>query len=88
MSKGIKIIETDCDPSISEDKSLPTNAFLVEYLQDGLTHFDIVTCQKQVEIFDEYWDKYKKDLINITQSQGRINPKLWGYKAPEDKKKK
>jgi hypothetical protein len=88
MSKGIRIIQSDCDPSISEDKSLPTNAFLVEYLQDGSTHFDIVTCQKQVEIFDEYWDKYKKDLINITQSQGRINPKLWGYKAPEDKKKR
>jgi hypothetical protein len=88
MPKGIRIIQSDCDPSISEDKSLPTNAFLVEYLQDGCTHFDIVTCQKQVEIFDEYWDKYKKDLINITQSQGRINPKLWGYKAPEDKKKR
>tara|TARA_Y100000389_G_C17095424_1_gene333315 strand:- start:288 stop:554 length:267 start_codon:yes stop_codon:yes gene_type:complete len=88
MSKDIKVIQADCDPSISEDKSLPTNAFLVEYLQDGSTHFDIVTCQKQVEIFDEYWDKYKKDLINITQSQGRINPKLWGYKAPEDKKKR
>jgi len=88
MSKDIKVIQEDCDPSISEDKSLPTNAFLVEYLQGGSTHFDIVTCQKQVEIFDEYWDKYKKDLINITQTQGRINPKLWGYKAPEDKKKR
>lgn len=88
MTKGIKVINTDCDPTLSEDKSLPSNAYLVEYLQDGITHFDIVTCQKKVEIFDEYYDKYKKDLINITQTEGRINPKLYGYKAPSDKKKK
>jgi hypothetical protein len=88
MTKGIKVINTDCDPTLSEDRSLPSNAYLVEYLQDGITHFDIVTCQKKVEIFDEYYDKYKKDLINITQTEGRINPKLYGYKAPSDKKKK
>jgi hypothetical protein len=88
MRKEIRVIHSDCDPSISEDRTLPSNAYLVEYLQDGLTHFDVVTCQKKVEIFDEYWDKYKKDLINITQTEGRINPKLWGYKAPDDKKKK
>jgi len=88
MSKGIKMIHSDCDPSISQDRTLPTNAYLVEYLQDDVTHFDIVSCQKQVEIFDEYYDKYKKDLINITQTEGRIRPNLYGYKAPEDKKKK
>lgn len=88
MPKGIKMIYSDCDPSTSQDRTLPTNAYLVEYLQDGVTHFDIVSCQKQVEIFDEYYDKYKKDLINITQTEGRIRPNLYGYKAPEDKKKK
>jgi hypothetical protein len=88
MTKGIKVINTDCDPTLSEDRSLPSNAYLVEYLQDGITHFDIVTCQKKVEIFDEYYDKYKKDLINITQTEGRINPKLWGYSSPDKKKKK
>lgn len=88
MRKEIRVIHSDCDPSISEDRTLPSNAYLVEYLQDGVTHFDIVSCQKKVEIFDEYYDKYKKDLINITQTEGRINPKLWGYKAPDDKKKK
>ena len=82
------MIHSDCDPSISQDRTLPTNAYLVEYLQDDVTHFDIVSCQKQVEIFDEYYDKYKKDLINITQTEGRIRPNLYGYKAPEDKKKK
>ena len=88
MAKGLKVINADCDPTLSEDKSLPSNAYLVEYIQDEVTHFDIVTCQKMVEIFDEYYDKYKKDLINITQTEGRINPKLWGYQAPQSKKKK
>ena len=65
----------------------------VEYSMSGTiikyedTHFDIVTCQKMSEIFDEYYDKYKKDLINITQTEGRINPKLWGYSSPDKKKK-
>ena len=87
MAKGLKVINADCDPTLSEDKSLPSNAYLVEYIQDEVTHFDIVTCQKMVEIFDEYYDKYKKDLINITQTEGRINPKLWGYNSPDKKKK-
>lgn len=88
MGKDIRIIQSDCDPSIAQDRTLPSNSFLVEYLQDGHTHFDIVTCQKQVEIFDEYWDKYRGDFINITQTEGRVNPKLWGYESKDSKKKK
>jgi len=38
---------------------------------------DITISQKKVEIFDHYYDKYKKDLINIVQSKGTANPKLW-----------
>ena len=72
MAKGLKVINADCDPTLSEDKSLPSNAYLVEYIQDEVTHFDIVTCQKMVEIFDEYYDKYKKDLINITQTEEEL----------------
>ena len=88
MSKDIRFIHQDCDPSLADDKTLPYSAYLVEYLQDGITHFDIVTCQKKVEIFDEYYDKYKKDLINITQTEGRINPKLWqDPNAPKKKTK-
>ena len=87
MARSLKVINADCDPALSEDTSLPSNAYLVEYIQDEVTHFDIVTCQKTVEIFDEYYDKYKKDLINITQTEGRINPKLWGYSSPSKKKK-
>jgi hypothetical protein len=50
---------------------------MVEYLQDGMTHFDIVSGAKQVDIFDDYWDKYRHDFKNMTQTEGRVNPKLW-----------
>jgi len=77
MGKGVREIEKDCDPTAAQDKSLPTSAFLVEYLQDGMTKFDIVLAPKVSEIFDQYWDNYRGDLKNITQAEGRTNPKLW-----------
>lgn len=74
----MKIIHKDCDPSLGEDKTLPYTAYLVEYLQDGITKFDIAVGSKQSEIFDYYWDNYRHDMINMTQTEGRQNPKLWG----------
>lgn len=84
----MKILHRDCDPSLADDKSLPYTAYLVEYLQDGITKFDIVITNKKVDIFDYYWDNYRNDFIRMTQSEGRVNPKLWGIKPPETKKKK
>ena len=43
---------------------------------------------KQVDIFDHYWDNYRSEFKNITQAQGRINPKLWGNPPPKEKEKK
>jgi hypothetical protein len=50
-----------------------------------MTKFDIVSAAKQVDIFDYYWDNYRHDFKNMTQTEGRINPKLWGN---SEKKKK
>lgn len=86
--KVLKIIHEDCDPTLAQDKSLPYNAYLIEYLQDGLTKFDITLGYKQVEIFDHYYDNYRGDFKNMTQTEGRISPKLWGNKPPTEKKKK
>ena len=83
----MKIIQSDCDASVAQDRTLPNNAFLIEYIEGDLTKFDLVMSSKQVEIFDHYYDKYKKDLINITQSEGRVNPKLWGIEVKEKRRK-
>tara|TARA_B100000902_G_scaffold231591_1_gene219643 strand:+ start:2363 stop:2617 length:255 start_codon:yes stop_codon:yes gene_type:complete len=77
MGKGCKIIHQDCDPTLAEDKSLPYNTFLIEYTVEGLTKFDIASGNGQVDIFDDYWDKYNKDFVTMTQTEGRVNPKMW-----------
>jgi len=88
MGKGVRIIHQDCDASLGDDRSLPYTAYLVEYLQDGITKFDIVVAPKRVDIFDHYWDLYRHDLINMTQTEGRVNPKLWGSQQRDKAKKK
>ena len=83
----MKIIKEDCDPADAQDKSLPTNAFLVEYRVDDASHFDLVISSKQVDIFDHYYDQYKKNFVTMNQAEGRISPKLWGVEKKETKKK-
>ena len=61
---------------------------MVEYVLDKKIHYDIVMASKKVDIFDHYYDLYRYDLLNFNQTEGRIRPNLYGYKAPEEKKKK
>ena len=77
MGKGIRMIHRDCDPTLAQDRTLPCTAFLVEYIDGEITKFDIVMAGKKVDIFDEYWDKYRENLIRFTQTEGRQNPKVW-----------
>lgn len=83
----IKIIHQGCDPNLSEDRSLPTNSYLIEYLQDAITCYDIVMANKKADIFDHYWDNYRRDFKDMTQTEGRISPKLWGIQPKGGKKK-
>ena len=76
----VRMFEEDCDPSIATDNTLPSNSFLVEYVMGEQSHFDLVMSNKKVDIFDQYWDKYKDKLVDIVQSEGRRNPKLWNPK--------
>ena len=84
----LKILHYDCDPSISLYKSLPYTAYLIEYLVDDISHYDIAIGNKVSEMFDHYYDKHKKNFVNITQAEGRANPKLWGVQQPTPPKKK
>lgn len=84
----LKILHQDCDPELSKDRSLPYTAYLVNYEDGGVKKHDIVICNKQVDIFDYYWDKYREGLKSFKQSEGRVNPKLWGIQVKETKKKK
>lgn len=74
---SIKIVHENCDPEKAEDKTLPYTAYLVTYLQDGKKTYDVSICNKKVDLFDHYYDKYKKDFIRFDQAEGRMNPKMW-----------
>ncbi len=81
----MRILNEACDPEVATDKSLPNNAFLVSYNVGEEKKYDLVISSKKVDIFDHYYDKYKKDLIDIQQSDGTANPKLW--KSQEEMQK-
>ena len=72
----------------AKDKSLPRDGYLVWYNVEGKELLDVTRSGKQSNIFDMYYDKYKKDLKRIEWGYGTINPSQYGYKQPDKKKKK
>ena len=84
---SVRILHQNCDPSLADDKSLPYTAYLVEYDDEKSVCYDIVICNKKTDIFDHYWDRYREGLISFKQTEGRVNPKLWGSQQSSKKKK-
>ena len=72
----------------ANDKSLPRDAFNVWYNVDGNELLDVTRSGKQANVFDMYYDKYKKNLKRIEYGFGTINPTQWGYKPTEKKKRR
>ena len=86
----MKIIHEKCDPKAAEDRELPYTAYLIEYKVEGNPTYDIAMGDSQVELFDTYYDKYKKDFVGFKQTEGRIRPNLYnaGPIPPKRRKKK
>ena len=84
----LKILHENCDPKLAENPKLPYTAYLIEYVDkengEEKTFYDIATCQKQTDMFDFYYDKYKTGLKGRKQTDGIVNPKLWNSE-PEKK---
>jgi len=85
---SIKIIKQNCDPSEANDRSLPYTCYLVHYICEGEKLYDLVITPKKIDIFDHYWDNYREGLKWFKQSEGRVNPKLWGNTKKDSKSKK
>ena len=79
------LIHEDCDPTLAQDKKLPYTAYIVEYMKEGRLAYDIAIAGSKVELFNAYYDKYKKDFKQFKQTEGRVNPTLW--KVPKTLKK-
>ena len=73
----------------AEDKSLPTDAFNVTYMVEGTEHLDVTRSEKMSNVFDMYYDRYGKDVVQkIDYGAGAVRPNLWGLKATPPKKGK
>ena len=57
------------------------------YELNGDTHQDL-TRGSRVNVFDMYYDKFKKGLKSIDYGFGNIKPNLWGYQNTQGPKKK
>jgi len=87
-SYGCDLLVENATPEQIKDTSLPNDAYQVKNKVNDQVQIDL--CRgKRVDIFDLYYDKFGKGaLINIDWAYGRTNPKLWGYKKPDKKKKR
>lgn len=84
----MRILHQNCDPEIASDRTLPYTSYLVTYKMDGVITYDLIIANKKIEIFDYYWDRYREDFVDFKQTEGRVNPKLWGPPKKQEKKKK
>ena len=86
-SYGCDILLQDTTIDRAKDSSFPNDAYLIWY-NDGTEHLDLVRGTR-TRIFDMYYDKYGPGVVKkIDFGYGRTNPKLWGYKQPDKKKKR
>jgi hypothetical protein len=83
----MKIIHEKCSTTLAEDKTLPLNSYIVSYFFEEDLFYDIVQSSSRVNIFDYYYDKYK-NVKSINYTKGTINPKLYGIKSKETRKRR
>ena len=65
----------------------PSDAYIIKYVHEDKVHYDLTRGTK-IKLFDMYWDKFMGGIQSIDYGKGSIKPNLWGYKAPQQKKKR
>ena len=84
----MKVIHEKCDLEKDNNTKLPYTAYVIQYEHEGKIVHDIAMGQKASDIFDHYYDKYKKGFKWLKQAGGTLRPNLWNAKPPQRKKKK
>ena len=84
----VSIIHENCDLEKQNIKSLPYSAYVTEYVVEGKTQYDIAMGGKPSDVFDHYYDTYKKEFKDMRQCEGRVPPARWNVAPPAPKKKK
>jgi hypothetical protein len=85
---NVTVIHEKCDLEKDNNTKLPYTSYVIQYEVDGKVVHDIAVAQKAVDIFDHYYDKYKKGFKWLKQSNGTQKPNLWKAQPPQRKKKK
>jgi len=86
---GCEILLERTTLEMAKDSSFPNDAYLIWYKNNSEEYLDLTRCSKRVNLFDMYYDKYGPGSVQkIDFGYGRVNPRIWGYKQPEKKKKK
>ena len=69
-------------------KKAPTDASIVKYQFEDKVCFDLTRGTK-IKLFDMYYDKFRGGSIqSIDYGHGTIKPNIWGYKSPQQKKRR
>ncbi len=85
---GCEILLEKTTINQAKDSSFPNDAYLIWYTLKGEEYIDLVRGTR-VRIFDMYYDRFGPGVVQkIDFGYGRTNPKLWGIKQPEKKKKR
>jgi hypothetical protein len=81
------LVDNGTYQEVSETK-FPNDARIVKYFYENKICYDLTRSPKASNIFDMYWDKFRDDLKSINFGFGKINPKLWQYQKPKEKRSK
>ena len=84
---GCEILVDNGSKDEVSTKKAPTDACIVKYTVKDKLCFDL-TRGSQYKLFDMYYDKFKGGIKSIDFGYGTIKPNMWGYKAPQKKKRK
>jgi hypothetical protein len=86
---GCELIYENATIDQVKDTYVPNDAYLIYYEVENNAYVDVCRGRKRVDIFDLYYDKFGPGTVKkIDFGYGRTNPKLWGYKQTERKKRK
>jgi len=85
---GCQILKHNCTLEEAKVTDAPTDAYIVTYVINDRVCYDLTRCGKRVDLFDMYYDSMGNSILSIEWGYGKINPKVWGYEAPKNKKRK
>ena len=84
---GCEIIVDNGSSDDVRTKKAPTDAFIVTYHHEDKVCRDLTRGAK-IKLFDMYYDKFKNGIKSIEYGCGTIKPQSWGYKSPQQKKRR